>query len=199
MSNHPNYPKTGRISGPWLVTEKVDGTSACIAIEPGPFGSPAISFGSRNRWLTREADNHGFYAWAVAHSGWFMGHLGVGVHYGEWFGRGIQRGYGMTERRLALFDVERYQTRLAHAVTNPGVITVPALLEARDGDEGLGWLGHMAPTSTLGPVPMEGVVLRHRVTGAVFKHLFDGQKEARPWGGKPANVIFTPFSTEPHE
>lgn len=38
-----------------------------------------------------------------------MGGLGRGYHYGEWWGRGIQRGYGLKERRFSLFNVERWR------------------------------------------------------------------------------------------
>lgn len=34
--------------------------------------------------------------------------LGVGRHFGEWWGQGIQRKYGMAERRWSLFNVSRW-------------------------------------------------------------------------------------------
>ena len=39
-----------------------------------------------------------------------MTDLGVGLHYGEWWGSGIQRGYGLKkgERYFSLFNVRRY-------------------------------------------------------------------------------------------
>jgi hypothetical protein len=34
--------------------------------------------------------------------------LGPGHHFGEWWGRGIQRKYGMTEKRFSLFNTVRW-------------------------------------------------------------------------------------------
>lgn len=34
--------------------------------------------------------------------------LGKGYHYGEWWGKGIQRGYGLEEKRFSLFNVSRW-------------------------------------------------------------------------------------------
>ena len=34
--------------------------------------------------------------------------LGVGQHFGEWWGFGIQRGYGLHERRFSLFNTGRW-------------------------------------------------------------------------------------------
>ena len=34
--------------------------------------------------------------------------LGPGRHFGEWWGQGIQRGYGLKEKRLSLFNTIRW-------------------------------------------------------------------------------------------
>lgn len=34
--------------------------------------------------------------------------LGEGRHFGEWWGKGIQRGYGLEERRFSLFNTARW-------------------------------------------------------------------------------------------
>jgi hypothetical protein len=34
--------------------------------------------------------------------------LGPGRHFGEWWGAGIQRRYGLTEKRFSLFNVTRW-------------------------------------------------------------------------------------------
>lgn len=165
----PGYPKTGRLTGPWRVTEKIDGTNAVIRVEPG-----LIRFGSRNRWLTREQDNHGFCAWGERHQAWLANVLGDGTHYGEWYGSRIQRGYGMTTRTLALFDVSRYEERLANAIDNPGLTLVPVLQdECTDPTE---WLRCGGMPSLLGSSPMEGVVLHHHRVRLALKVVFPGQK-----------------------
>ena len=98
-----DFPKMARLSRDVIVTEKIDGTNAQICI--GEDGSMKI--GSRTRWITPDDDNFGFAAWAEAHRDELMG-LGPGRHFGEWWGQGIQRGYGLKERRFSLFNATRW-------------------------------------------------------------------------------------------
>jgi len=64
---------------------------------------------SRNRWLTtgKQNDNMGFATW-VKENALDLVMLGEGRHYGEWYGKGIQRGYGLEEKRFALFNVSKW-------------------------------------------------------------------------------------------
>jgi hypothetical protein len=100
------FPKIARLSREVIITEKIDGTNGCIYI--GDEGEFLV--GSRKRWITPENDNHGFARWAYDHRDELMGGLGVGRHYGEWWGSGIQRGYGLSkgEKRFSLFNVSRW-------------------------------------------------------------------------------------------
>lgn len=100
------FPKIARLSRECIVTEKLDGTNAQILITE----SGEMHVGSRTRWLTPETgDNHGFMLWALTHKAELLT-LGVGRHFGEWWGSGVQRGYGLTkgEKRLSLFNVTRW-------------------------------------------------------------------------------------------
>jgi hypothetical protein len=97
------FPKLARLSRDCIITEKLDGTNAQIYItEDGQ-----MLVGSRTRWITPEQDNYGFAAWAYAHRDELMT-LGVGHHFGEWWGNGIQRRYGMKEKRWSLFNTVRW-------------------------------------------------------------------------------------------
>jgi hypothetical protein len=97
------FPKMGRLSRECIVTEKLDGTNAQILItEEGQFLT-----GSRTRWITPQDDNFGFAAWAQAHKDELLT-LGVGRHFGEWWGANIQRKYGIDEKRFSLFNVSRW-------------------------------------------------------------------------------------------
>jgi hypothetical protein len=97
------FPKMARLSRPCIITEKIDGTNAQILI--GEDGD--IKAGSRTRWITPQDDNFGFAAWVEEHKQELLT-LGPGRHFGEWWGRGIHRGYGLQERRLSLFNVSRW-------------------------------------------------------------------------------------------
>ena len=97
------WPKIPRWSNEsYVITEKIDGTNGCIIItEDGDVFSQ-----SRSRILdeSSEWDNYGFCKWVNAHKSELL-KLGPGYHYGEWWGKGIQRNYGMTERKFSLFNI----------------------------------------------------------------------------------------------
>jgi hypothetical protein len=101
------------------VTEKIDGTNACICI--GPDGE--FQCQSRSKIITPEDDNYGFAKWAYENKESLLT-LGHGYHYGEWYGQGIQRRYSMQEKRFALFNTFRPQETLP-----PGVDIVPILYD----------------------------------------------------------------------
>ena len=100
------FPKMARLSRECIITEKIDGTNAQIFIgENGEFLT-----GSRTRWITPENDNFGFSAWAHENKDELL-KLGVGRHFGEWWGSGIQRGYNLPkgEKRFSLFNAQRWK------------------------------------------------------------------------------------------
>lgn len=117
------FPKMPRLTREVVVTEKLDGTNACVliapiwwaGIDPPPgclatdmqHGGHFMMVGSRSKWITRQADNHGFAAWAAANAQELF-KLGEGRHFGEWWGQGIQRKYGLTEKRFSLFNSIRW-------------------------------------------------------------------------------------------
>ena len=102
-SGFMKFPKMARLSRECIITEKIDGTNAQICITD----DGKMLIGSRTRWITPTDDNYGFAAWATEHRDELL-QLGVGRHYGEWWGQGIQRKYGMTEKRFSLFNVTRW-------------------------------------------------------------------------------------------
>ncbi len=117
------FPKMARLRRECIITEKIDGTNASIFIEEGYSNTPdgitmvqakddklySIHAGSRTRWITPADDNFGFAAWVKANSDELV-ELGVGHHFGEWWGSGIQRGYGFKkgERFFSLFNASRW-------------------------------------------------------------------------------------------
>ena len=99
------FPKMARLTRQCVITEKIDGTNASITItEDGQFLT-----GSRTRWITPEDDNFGFAKWANDNKESLLA-LGVGTHFGEWWGSKIQRGYGLLngEHKFSLFDTIRW-------------------------------------------------------------------------------------------
>ncbi len=122
------FPKMARLSRECIITEKIDGTNASVYIGPTDFKTPNESVstifkkdgtvlgmwaGSRTRWLTTASDNFGFANWVVDNATELFG-LGEGHHFGEWWGSGIQRGYGFKngERFFSLFNALRWVEKL---------------------------------------------------------------------------------------
>jgi hypothetical protein len=97
------FSKIFRVSRPCVITEKLDGTNGQIYISE----TNEFFVGSRTRWITPEDDNHGFAKWAYENKNELL-KLGSGRHYGEWWGQGIQRGYGLNEKRFSLFNTIRW-------------------------------------------------------------------------------------------
>jgi len=104
------FPKMPRLSREMSLTEKIDGTNASIVItDEGEF-----LVGSRTRWITPEQDNYGFARWAYEHKEELL-QLGVGRHYGEWWGSGVQRNYGQKQKHFSLFNVGRWVDTQPHS------------------------------------------------------------------------------------
>jgi len=103
MTEFSEFPKMARLHREMIVTEKLDGTNAQVFIDE----AGNILAGSRTRWITPADDNFGFAAWVEAHRDELLT-LGPGRHFGEWWGAGIQRRYGLAEKRFSLFNVRRW-------------------------------------------------------------------------------------------
>lgn len=159
------FPKMARFSRGCVITEKIDGTNAQVFI--GDDGAFAV--GSRNRWITPQADNYGFARWAYERREELM-KLGPGRHFGEWWGLGIQRGYGLHERRFSLFNAPRWKddpNRPACCSVVPilaaGVFTDEIVSTAL---ERLRTLGSVAAPGFMKP---EGLIVYHVAAGIGFK------------------------------
>lgn len=167
------FPKMARWSREIIITEKIDGTNASIFIgEDGEFLT-----GSRTRWITPEADNYGFSRWAHDNRDELMT-LGPGQHFGEWWGAGIQRRYGMTEKCFSLFNVSRWAVdRPACCHVVPTIYRGPMFNEAIDRA-----LAALDGNSIAAPgfTDPEGVVLFHVAAGIGFKKTL--KKDEQPKG-----------------
>jgi hypothetical protein len=123
------WPKTPRLFKGMTITEKIDGTNAAIHIVPGEVeGTFSITAQSRNRVITpgKGTDNSGFAAWAHANASELALLLGPGLHFGEWWGQGINRNYGVDGRRFSLFNTDKH-AEVKRTVGGVDVEPVPVL------------------------------------------------------------------------
>lgn len=183
-----DFGKIARMNRGMVITEKLDGTNAQVHIRTigdAPFDERFdtridteardeiffVRAGSRNRWLgkTKETDNHGFGRW-VADNAEELIKLDVGRHFGEWWGQGIQRGYGLTEKRFSLFNVARWDNE---ALRPACCHVVPTLYKGpfctfviNDMVQDLPDVGSHAAPGFMRP---EGVIVWHEAARQLFK------------------------------
>lgn len=160
------FAKMPRLSRECIITEKIDGTNAQVAIADD---GVTMFVGSRSRWITPENDNHGFARWCAEHRDDLL-RLGPGRHFGEWWGRGIQRNYGLTEKRFSLFNVSRWGDEAARPACCSVVPTLYRGLFTTEAVEiclaQLAALGSIAAPGFMKP---EGVVVYHVAGNVGFK------------------------------
>ena len=165
------FSKIPRLSREIIITEKIDGTNAQIYIYPDLRGDLQILAGSRSRWLNtteKGGDNHGFCKWVEENKEGLIKELGEGRHFGEWWGHGINRGYGLKEKRFSLFNVTRWKDT---SLTLCSV--VPILYEDRFDTENIDYVlaalkqnGSFIEPGFMNP---EGIVILHTTSGHLYK------------------------------
>lgn len=148
-----------------IFTEKIDGTNACIVIDEG--GNFACQ--SRTRFITPEDDNYGFARWAYANKEELM-KLGVGHHFGEWWGQGVQRGYGMAEKRFSLFNTLRWGE---HNPNTPNCVSVVPVIPVASVEEAIEFLTKTGSVAAPGFERPEGAVMFDPDTETCFKIIMD--------------------------
>ena len=99
------FGKIGRLKRDIVITEKIDGTNSAVIITP----EGSVYAQSRTRTLSPHSDNFGFATWVHQNQQALKYALGEGTHFGEWWGNGIQRGYGKSDRTFSLFNTARWR------------------------------------------------------------------------------------------
>lgn len=201
------WTKTPRLLRDITVSEKIDGTNACIIFEQVNAGSEVLdpnlyptvtdSVGgiyyagaqSRNRLIypaawsgDKQSDNHGFAAWVYENVDDLFELLGPGRHYGEWWGKGIARNYGADVKVFSLFNTAKHKgldDRLGENYIN----TVPVLYEGpfsiRSIQECLYDLQALGSHAWPGFRKAEGVVVYHHSSKQVFKVTLDNEDKGK--------------------
>lgn len=169
------WPKIARLNREVIITEKLDGTNAAIIIEGEEFGAQ-----SRNRLITPEDDNYGFARWAYENKEALISMLGEGRHFGEWWGAGIQRGYGLknNDKRFSLFNIDRYKDVDFSALPNVGLVPQIKIYDVEGNstpiyiDEANIFVDELKQNGSLavpGYMNPEGIVVFHTASNSLFK------------------------------
>lgn len=194
------WPKTPRYANEEMtITEKIDGTNAAVCIFPVDDqeallrdgvpegfevakieGSDTVYiFGaqSRNRMITpsKGNDNAGFAAWAYENWQPLIETLGYGRHYGEWWGSGIQGGYGLPKgkKRFSLFDVWRWKDGFDVTIAPEELHLVPILYTGPASDFAVEAALHQlklhGSVASPGFENPEGVIISYKLTRQSYK------------------------------
>lgn len=188
------YPTTPRLKRDVVITEKLDGTNAQVVITAAPVEhtidlSHIVAFkevdgvgyamraGSRTRWITpgKDTDNYGFAGW-VQRNAEELFKLGEGQHFGEWYGNGIQRGYGLDHKRFALFNTARWG---AHNPNTPACCEVVPVLSRRQDvnvEDVLAYLKDRGSVAVPGFMRPEGIIVYHSAAKQSFKVLLENDE-----------------------
>lgn len=168
------FPKIPRLRRDIIITEKIDGTNAQIVVT----AEGEVYAGSRNRWITPENDSAGFAAWVNAHEEELRTGLGIGQHFGEWWGAGIGRKYGLKTKHFSLFNSHRWKDGLRPVCCG----VVPTLYVGPYSDsvieaslEKLRTEGSQTPDAK-GFTPAEGVVVYMTASATMYKVLCENDQ-----------------------
>ena len=171
------FPKIPRLKRDIVITEKINGTNSTVWID----GEGDVWAGSKNRWVTPEDDNYGFARWVAQHTQEFS-EMGPCLLHGEWWGQGIQCGYGLTEKRFSLFNVGRWEGKALPEC----VSLVPVLYQGPFGDDpiraALSFLTAYGSVASPGFMNPEGIVIFHTASGMLFKQTI--KNDEKPKGSK---------------
>lgn len=192
------FPKIARLKRDIVITEKLDGTNAQVSIRPvvdQPYddnpglehgydiqvGDLLVRAGSRNRWISPADDNYGFARWVYDHAHALATMLGVGSHFGEWWGAGIQRRYGLAgnDKRYSLFNTARW-AGVSFPIFGMGVVPVLYQGPMIDTDPILSQLRAQGSIAVPGFMAPEGIVIYHQASRTLFKQTLD--KDEQPKG-----------------
>lgn len=147
----PKIPRLDKLRT--VITEKLDGTNAQVIITD----DGRIAAGSRTRLITpgKLTDNYGFAGWVEDNKEELL-KMGPGRHFGEWWGQGIQRGYGLTEKRFSLFNVRRWGE---HNPNTPDCVSVVPVIEVTDPNDAMTYLTRVGSLAVPGWMRPEGIVV----------------------------------------
>jgi hypothetical protein len=182
MESFEGFAKIPRLSRNMIITEKIDGTNAQILITD----TYDIYAGSRNRWISAEDDNYGFARWVWDHADELKDGLGIGRHFGEWWGSGVNRGYGLLngEKRFSLFNRGRWNEENKPECCDVVPVLCESTFDTHTIEFTLGMLKEEGSKAAPGFMNPEGIIIYHTAGNLYFKKTID--KDEQPKGAADA-------------
>lgn len=162
MVEFKEFGKIARLNREVVITEKIDGTNAAVVVTDDGL----VFAQSRNRVITPDKDNYGFARWVETNAE-NLKQLGPGYHYGEWWGNGIQRGYGQDRKRFSLFNTWRWKD--AHPECCDVVPVLTGWNKIWDVPTAVQFLKDRGSQAAPGFMQPEGVIVWHVASSTYFK------------------------------
>lgn len=181
MSEFKSFDKIPRLSRECIVTEKIDGTNGQLYITE----DFQFYVGSRNNWILSPdcpyaTDPFGFAQWAKDNKDELIAKLGPGRHFGEWWGMGIQRKYGLQEKRFSLFNTSRWTDDAARPACCHVVPTLyRGLFDTIIIQNCVNMLARDGSRAAPGFMKPEGVVIFHVAANSLFKKTIERDEEPK--------------------
>jgi hypothetical protein len=170
------FPKIARLKREVIVTEKIDGANVAIVVTD----DGDVLCQSRTKFITPQDDYKGFANWVEKNKKELVAQLGYGIHYGEWWGAGLGRGYGLNEKRFSLFNTHQWHTDTedCRCIEAPLCFVVPVLaridkFSTEAVDEVMENLRKSGSIAAPGFMDPEGIVVFHSQNQAMFKVTFE--------------------------
>jgi len=200
-----SWGKTPRLFRDIVITEKIDGTNSAVIFEDvslmdvdlipsdelivrGPY-LYQVGAQSKNRLIYpgKTTDHYGFAAWVKENREILFDTLGVGHHFGEWWGKGIQKRYGnLNYRVFSLFNTKKHRDTFLRTRFNDMdvmVESVPVLYEGEFSEEAIHEVAKelLKNGSVAAPFApnVEGIVVYHTQSDQVYKFTFDNQDKGK--------------------
>lgn len=157
------------------ITQKIHGSNAQILIYEKD-GAVDLTCGSRSRWIIPEDDNYGFASFVHKHKEEFIDKLGIGRHFGEWAGKGINSGEGLSHKTFFLFN----HVKFLDPPLPPNTSIVPVLYKGKMDmtaiDETMERLKTNGSYICPGYMKPEGIVIE--IDGQRYKKVFEPEEVA---------------------
>lgn len=170
------FEKIARFNREVIVTEKIDGANVQVVVSDD--GSD-IKTASRTQWIAVDNDYKGFARWAQENKDELL-RLGPGRHFGEWWGSGIGRKYGLKEKRFSLFNVSRWGDDATRPKCCHVVPTLwRGLMNELRVDDLLAKLARDGSVAAPGFMQPEGVVVFHVSGGHLYKKTLDNNDDSK--------------------
>jgi len=201
-----SWGKTPRLFRDIVITEKIDGTNSAIIFEDvtnadvdlvpsdelivRSDGLYRVGAQSKNRLIYpgKTTDNFDFAAWVKKNAEVLFDALGPGHHFGEWWGKGIQKRYGDLDYRVfSLFNTSKHEDTFLRTQTHEGlevmVERVPVLYEGEFSEGAIHMVAQELLKNGSVAVPFhpnpEGLVIYHTQSKQVYKFTFDNNDKGK--------------------